>query len=1005
MLPFSEKVRRMNAARAAMQAQHEAGASAAPTTNSPAAANQEAPTEPNSQVAASPSAAVDRRSHEDKRTVSYVRKRDVIVQELLSQRKSLASPEQTPVPVPAAAAAARLPQEQLVAGMRSRIYLNSIASRRFTSYKAEELSARVSPIAAETAGGRAGQKRKQSPLTAAPASKYFDKDLHGEDTNTVSVLDSDDGEEKEEEEEEEVVEDSRQRRQQLQRHERQETHPSKRTKKTSRQKSSMTTPPGTTNGTVLDVFDKAFATRIKIEEKNTEAAILKDEENQEEEKEEEDALQTAGVPHTTLMNTIPLLHPPPPSEYRLRFDESGNEIPLTGISSEVEVEEEAYLDLAVPGSIAKYLRPYQQAGVKFLLKNYARGNGALLADDMGLGKTLQAIAFLSAVLGKSGDPRVDKDSPKLPQFERLKRNVDTDTTGNTQEDGNTPPTKSTATGIDLSDDFYEPDYRFGAPILIVCPTSLIDNWAAEFLKWGTFRVIKLRSNAIDTGVARLLAGDAEVGIASYDGIRNTSEKFSKVPWHVVVFDEAHKLKNPKAGQTEAAARLPTRLRFALTGTPMANDYEELFNVLNFVVPGKLGTSHQFKDNISTKIKYGMRKGATEEEIEEGNSAQIKLQELLRPFMLRRLKSIIAHEMPKKKDNVVFCQLAPLQMKAYKRALQLPDVKLLILKAQDPCPCGLSGDSVKKCMHADCPGYYKLHYNQGGLLYPHFHFCECDNVYDPISNPTGCKYHNPDGCWRFFQGQRHRACPYCLVLPLMMILKKIALHLDLIKANPEDEKIDPVKFAWQKEVADAILGTDAVAVGGNVQTLRHMDMSNIAASCGKIAALKVLLAKWAADVRGSGGLPHKVLVFSNSVRMLKIVRKMAENAGYSHEYLTGETPQADRQKIVNSFNAPNSKAFLFFVSTEAGGVGLNLTAANKVVILDPSYSPAADLQAMDRAFRIGQKRDVDVYRLVAAGTVEERIYMRQISKQQHINVAVDGSAHQKRLFVRIIIIIL
>ncbi|KAG7668690.1 hypothetical protein KSW81_005448 [Nannochloris sp. 'desiccata'] len=995
MLSFREKVRRMNAARAAIHTQ-EAGAPAAPSNISPAAPNhggaQEAPTQLTPQAAASASAAVDGKIQDDERPISHVRKRDVIVQELLSQHKSPPAASQVATPGPAPVpAAARLPQAQLVAGMRSRLFLSARPSGRSSSYNAQGTAARVPvPVAAAADAdevderGIASQKsprkrkRKQSSPAATPA-KLLDKDLDGDFTegkNALSLIDS----EEEEEEEEKDLEDSYQRRQLRGQHQ-QQHQPRKlaKTQKTQipRQKASVTASVKT-NGTVLAAFDEAFATQIQVE--NTEAGI------EAEEGLEDDAPKTTAAPRASLPNESLLPPPPLPSEYRLRLDERGSEIPPNS-------SEEPFLDLAVPGSIAKYLRPYQQAGVRFLLQNYARGNGALLADDMGLGKTLQTIAFLSAILGKSGDPRIDKDSPKLPQFERLKHNSIAATTTTTYEDTHT----TNSDGIDLSDDAFEPDYTYGAPILIICPTSLIDNWAAEFTKWGTFRVSKLRSNTIDTGVASLLNGNSEVGITSYGGIRNNSEKFSKIPWHVVVFDEAHNLKNPKAGQTEAAARLPTRLRFALTGTPMANDYEELFNLINLVVPGGLGTPQQFKETFSTKVKHGMRKDATQEQIAEGNSAQIELQELLRPLMLRRTKSIIAHQMPRKRDNIVFCQLAPLQMKAYKRALQLPDVQLLILKARDPCPCGLGDHSMKSCMHPDCPGYYKLTYDQGGVLYPHFHFCECDNVYDPVSNPTGCKNHKPDGCWRTFDGKRHRACPFCLLLPLMMLLRKISLHLDLIKANPADEKRDPVKFEWDKEVADAIFGTDAVALGGNVQTLRHIEMSNIDASCGKLAALKGLLTKWAADIRGSGGLPHKVLIFSNSVRMLKIVRKMAENAGYTYEYLTGETPQAERQKLVNSFNAPSSNAFLFIVSTGAGGVGLNLTAANKVVILDPSYSPAADLQAMDRAFRIGQKRDVDVYRLVAAGTIEERIYMRQISKQQHSNVAVDGAGPQKRLF--------
>jgi SNF2 family DNA or RNA helicase len=294
---------------------------------------------------------------------------------------------------------------------------------------------------------------------------------------------------------------------------------------------------------VVAAFDNVFATQVQIEE---------EEDMADEEQQQRPLVQPPQAPQPQAQTTTtspgaanaPLL-PPPPSEYRLRLDENGEETPLGST-------DEPYLDLAVPASIAKYLRPYQRTGIKFLLGNYARGRGCLLADDMGLGKTLQTVAFLSAILGKSGDPRVDSTHPQLTQFERLQHASTT-----TARDGSAV--------IDLSNDFYTPNYSIGAPALIVCPPSLIDNWSEEFNKWGTFRVIKLRSNTLDTGIAALLRGHCEVGITSYDAVRNNADKFAKVPLHVVVFDEAHKLKNPRAAQTIACARLPTRLRYALSG--------------------------------------------------------------------------------------------------------------------------------------------------------------------------------------------------------------------------------------------------------------------------------------------------------------------------------------------------------------------------------------------------------------------------------------------------------
>ena len=305
-------------------------------------------------------------------------------------------------------------------------------------------------------------------------------------------------------------------------------------------------------------------------------------------------------------------------------------------------------------------------------------------------------------------------------------------------------------------------------------------------------------------------------------------------------------------------------------------------------------------------------------------------------------------------------------------------------------------SIIHCSEEHCPGFWNLSYNQGGVLYPHYHYCDCDDPYDPIRNPKGCKNHRPDGCWRQTEDGLRRMCPKCMMMPLITLLRKISLHLDLVKASPGDERSNLRKYTWDREVAGAVFGTDAVALGGEVQTDRHLELVDVS-SCGKLAVLKALLQKWAGDAKGSRSRPHKVLIFSNSVRMLKIVQRMADNAGWENIFMTGETPSEDRQTLVDSFNSESSTAFLFITSTPAGGVGLNLVGANRVVILDPSYSPAADLQAMDRAFRIGQLRDVSVYRLVAAGTIEELIYMRQMSKQQHSMVAVEGDVGQKRIF--------
>ncbi|MCR2831904.1 DEAD/DEAH box helicase [Acidithiobacillus ferrooxidans] len=124
---------------------------------------------------------------------------------------------------------------------------------------------------------------------------------------------------------------------------------------------------------------------------------------------------------------------------------------------------------------------------------------------------------------------------------------------------------------------------------------------------------------------------------------------------------------------------------------------------------------------------------------------------------------------------------------------------------------------------------------------------------------------------------------------------------------------------------------------------------------------------AGDLSANG---HKALVFSQFVDFLALLREPLDAAGIPYQYLDGSTPVADRERRIRDFQA--GKGNLFLISLKAGGFGLNLTAADYVIITDPWWNPAAEDQAMGRAHRIGQLRPVTVYRLVAQGTLEEQI---------------------------------
>ncbi|XP_068303418.1 switch 2 isoform X2 [Pyrus communis] len=424
-------------------------------------------------------------------------------------------------------------------------------------------------------------------------------------------------------------------------------------------------------------------------------------------------------------------------------------------------------------------------------------------------------------------------------------------------------------------------------------------------------------------------------------------QLSEVNWEIVIVDEAHRLKNEKSKLYIACLEFKTLKRIGLTGTIMQNKIMELFNLFDWVAPGSLGTREHFREFYDEPLKHGQRSTAPERFVRVADKRKQHLAAVLHKYMLRRTKEeTIGHLMMGKEDNVIFCAMSELQKRVYRRMLQLPDIHCLINK-DNPCSCG-SPLTQAECCKRTIPH---------GKLWPYFHT------------------DNPDGC---------DSCPFCIVLPCLVKLQQISNHLELIKPNPKD---DPDKQKKDAEFATAVFGEDAELVGGNTQNESFMGLSDVK-HCGKMRALEKFLFSWIS--RGD-----KVLLFSYSVRMLDILEKFLIRKGYCFSRLDGSTPTNLRQSLVDDFNSSPSKQ-VFLISTRAGGLGLNLVSANRVVIFDPSWNPAQDLQAQDRSFRFGQKRHVVVFRFLSAGSLDELVYSRQVYKQQLSNIAVSGKM-EKRYF--------
>ncbi|KJA22162.1 hypothetical protein HYPSUDRAFT_164868 [Hypholoma sublateritium FD-334 SS-4] len=553
--------------------------------------------------------------------------------------------------------------------------------------------------------------------------------------------------------------------------------------------------------------------------------------------------------------------------------------------------------IKIPAAINTYLRDYQRDGVKFLWRQYSEGRGGLLGDDMGLGKTIQVISFLSAIMKKDG-----LSSDKDRRHNHISRLQDGEAWRKRRE---------------------LPKANAKWPTcLIIAPSTVVHNWQREFETWGYFEVGMYNGQRKDREdvLHDFKLGRFDVVVTSFDLARRDIDILDELPWSCIIVDEVHRVKNESSKIALAYHQFACRNRFGLTGTTIQNSYKEMWTILDWTNPGRLGTARQWQGYVVKPLTAGQSTGASEEGRAKALVVALILRDKLLPnFFLRRTKDIIKDQLPRKTDQVVFCPLTDRQIAAYKHLLTMEPVQNL-LKRDSPCDCE-SRKPRKNCCHPFIPGE---------------------------------------------------------VFRFMSILIKLSNHLGLILPGPTDTPEQTARNRTLSEIAFP---------EGNIPKYGAAMMQP--EYCGKWRALEVLLKEWRKDKT------NKVLIFTKSVKLLDMLDFHLNTKSFPFLRLDGSIKQNERMPMIDKFNH-DPDVFIFLISTLAGGTGLNLTGANKVVIFDPNWNPAHDLQAMDRAFRFGQVRDVAVYRLLGAGSVEELIYARQIYKQQQMAIGYEASV-QTRYF--------
>ncbi|GAY35988.1 hypothetical protein CUMW_019680 [Citrus unshiu] len=392
------------------------------------------------------------------------------------------------------------------------------------------------------------------------------------------------------------------------------------------------------------------------------------------------------------------------------------------------------------------------------------------------------------------------------------------------------------------------------PHMVVAPKSTLGNWMNEIRRFcPVLRAVKFLGNPEERRHIRenlLVAGKFDVCVTSFEMAIKEKSALRRFSWRYIIIDEAHRIKNENSLLSKTMRLYNTNYRLLITGTPLQNNLHELWSLLNFLLPEIFSSAETFDEWF---------------QISGENDQQEVVQQLhkvLRPFLLRRLKSDVEKGLPPKKETILKVGMSQMQ-KQYYRALLQKDLEVV---------------------------------NAGG--------------------------------------ERKR------LLNIAMQLRKCCNH--------------PYLFQGAEPGPPYTTGDHLIT------------------NAGKMVLLDKLLPKL--KERDS-----RVLIFSQMTRLLDILEDYLMFRGYLYCRIDGNTGGEDRDASIEAFNKPGSEKFVFLLSTRAGGLGINLATADVVILYDSDWNPQVDLQAQDRAHRIGQKKEVQVFRFCTEYTIEEKVIERAYKK--------------------------
>lgn len=699
------------------------------------------------------------------------------------------------------------------------------------------------------------------------------------------------------------------------------------------------------------------------------------------------------------------------------------------------------------------LREYQHIGLDWLVTMYEKRLNGILADEMGLGKTIMTISLLAHLACEKG---------------------------------------------------------IWGPHLIVVPTSVMLNWETEFLKWcPAFKILTYFGSAKERKNKRqgwLKPNSFHICITTYRLVIQDSKVFKRKKWKYLILDEAHLIKNWKSQRWQTLLNFNSRRRILLTGTPLQNDLMELWSLMHFLMPHIFQSHQEFKDWFSNPIT-GMVEGQ-----EKVNKEVVdRLHNVLRPFILRRLKRDVEKQLPRKHEHVIYCRLSKRQRNLYEDFIASSETQATLASANffgmisvimqlrkvcnhpdlfegrpiissfDMSSVNLQLSSAVCTMFSDGP-FSKVDIKGLNLLFSPNDFnmaswefgevtaISCSNGVESederISNIEMLNERRSHGAnifeaiqkalleerakeakeraasiawWNSLRCQKkpmygtnlrdlvtikhpvlniheQRRSPSCylsfssklsdiVLLPVERLQNMLEIVESFMFAIPAARAPSPLCWCskgnspvflsadqrdkWTEAFSPLLTPVRPAIVRRQVY---FPDRRLIQFDCGKLQKLAVLLRR----LKSEG---HRALIFTQMTKMLDILEAFINLYGYTYLRLDGSTQPEERQTLMQRFNT-NPKLFLFILSTRSGGVGINLVGADTVIFYDSDWNPAMDQQAQDRCHRIGQTREVHIYRLISERTIEENILKKANQKRALDDLVIQGGSYNTEFFKKL-----